>query len=192
MPDWNTVYTEKSVENSTPAEVLLINSHLLSCSGKALDYASGLAGNGMYLAKKGYDVEAWDLSGIAVEKINQHAKNNNLPLIAEIHDLENSSPDMKNKFDVVVVSYFLHRETLRYLYDVLKKGGLLFYQTFSGLQYKEQGPARDAFRLKKNELLDVFADMQLLYYREDNENANGPESKQGQSNQGQVYFVAKK
>jgi len=94
---------------------------------------------------------------------------------------------MKDQFDIVVVSYFLHRETLRYLYQILKKGGLLFYQTFSGLQYKEQGPARKKFRLKKNELLDVFADMQLLYYREDDENASGPESMQGQ-----VYFVAKK
>lgn len=187
MPDWNTVYTEKSVEKSTPAEVLLINSHLLSCSGKALDYACGLAGNGMYLAKRGYDVKAWDLSDVAVEKINRHAKSNKLSLNAEIHDLERSSPDMQNKYDIVVVSYFLHRETLRYLYDVLKKGGLLFYQTFSGQQYKEQGPAREDFRLKKNELLDVFSDMQLLYYREDNENASGPES-----NQGQVYFVAKK
>ncbi|MCW9047504.1 MAG: methyltransferase [Gammaproteobacteria bacterium] len=187
MPDWNSVYTEKSVENSTPADVLLKNSHLLSCKGKALDYASGLAGNGIYLAKNGYNVKAWDMSDVAVEKINQYARNNNLLLNAEVYDLENNSPKIQNQYDVVVVSYFLHRETLRYLYDVLKKGGLLFYQTFSGLQYKEQGPARKAFRLKKNELLDVFSDMQLLYYREDDENANGPESKQGQ-----VFFVAKK
>jgi len=187
VPDWNTVYTEKSVENSTPADALLVNSHLLSSGGKALDYASGLSGNGVYLAKKGYDVKAWDLSDVAVEKINQYSNNNNLLLNAEVYDLENRAPDMKNHFDIIVVSHFLHRESLRYLYDVLKKGGLLFYQTFSGQQYKNQGPARKSFRLKKNELLNVFADMQLLYYREDDENASGSDSKQGQ-----VYFVAKK
>ena len=187
MPDWNAVYTEKSVENSTPADVLLINKHLLSSGGKALDYACGLAGNGIYLAKKGYDVKAWDMSDVAIEKINQHAKKNNLSLIAEMHDLENNSPEIQNQFDIVVVSYFLHRKTLRHLYDFLKKDGLLFYQTFSGLQYKEQGPSRESFRLKKSELLEVFSDMQLLYYREDDESSNESESKQGQ-----VYFVAKK
>ena len=187
MPDWNLVYTEKLVEEATPADVLLINKRLLSSQGEALDYASGLAGNGVYLAQNGYKVKAWDLSDIAVKKIKQHAKNQKLDLDAEVHDLENSQPDIKNQFDVIVVSYFLHRETLRYLYDILKKGGLLFYQTFSGAQFKTQGPARESFRLKKNELLDVFSDMQLLYYREDDENSTGAGCKQGQ-----VYFVAKK
>lgn len=187
MADWDLVYTEKLIENSTPAEVLLVNKHLLSTKGEALDYASGLAGNAILLAEKGYNVKAWDLSDVAVKKINQHAKNKKLSLNAEVYDLEKKQPDIQNQFDVVVVSYFLHRETLRYLYDILKKGGLLFYQTFSGSQFKEQGPSRKSFRLKKNELLNVFSDMQLLYYREDDENSTGPECKQGQ-----VYFVAKK
>ena len=187
MPDWNLVYTEKLVENATPADVLLMNKHLLSSQGEALDYASGLSGNGIYLAEKGYKVKAWDLSDIAVEKIKQYSKTKNLDLDAEVHDLENLQPDIQNKFDVVVVSYFLHRESLRYLYSVLKKGGLLFYQTFSGPQYQKQGPSRDAFRMKNNELLEVFSDMQLLFYREDDESCTEPECKQGQ-----VYFVAKK
>jgi len=187
VPDWNLVYAEKPVAESTPADVLLTNEHLLSSQGEALDFASGLAGNGIYLAQKGYKVTAWDLSDVAVKKVKHHAKNKKLDVDAKVYDLENKRPIIKNQYDVVVVSYFLHRESLRYLYDILKKGGLLFYQTFSGLQYKEQGPARESFRLKKNELLDVFSDMQLLYYREDDENSTGPDCKQGQ-----VYFVAKK
>jgi len=187
MPVWNDVYTDKKISNATPCDVLVANEHLLPKNGRALDYACGLAGNGIYLAKQSYDVTAWDLSEVAVNKINEFAEKNKMSLKAEAHDLENNLPDIKNHFDIVVVSYFLHRETLRYLYDVLKEDGILFYQTFSGRQFKGQGPSKDAFRLKQNELLDVFSDMQLMFYREDDGCLSGGDSKQGQT-----YFVAKK
>jgi 2-polyprenyl-3-methyl-5-hydroxy-6-metoxy-1,4-benzoquinol methylase len=187
MPDWNAVYKEKLIQHATPADVLVLNEHLLPAKGRVLDFASGLCGNGIHLAKKGYDVSAWDLSDIAVEKINKYAADHKLSLQAATHDLENNLPDIKSQFDIVVVSYFLQRESLRYLYDVLKQGGLLFYQTFSGLQYQGQGPARDAFRLKQNELLSVFNDMQLLFYREDDKDSTGNGARQGQ-----VMYVAKK
>ena len=187
MPDWNTVYAEKAVANAMPAEVLTINEHLLSTSGNALDYASGLAGSGTYLAAKGYQVSAWDLSETAVDKINEYAKTHELNIQAECIDLENNSPEIKNKFDLVVVSCFLHRETLRFLYETLKKDGLLFYQTFSGLPFNGQGPSRESFRLRKNELLGVFSDMQILFYREDDESSTGENARQGLT-----YFVAKK
>jgi len=219
MPDWNDVYSQKNIEAATPADVLVDNAHLLSAAnmtgatGKALDYASGLTGNGLYLAKKGYHVSAWDLSDIAVEKINQFSEINNLTLSAQVRDLENEvadknaedkrSENSSNEFDVIVVSYFLHRDTLRNLYDLLNKGGLLFYQTFSGEQYCGQGPAREEYRLKKNELLSVFSDMQILFYREDDLDSSGVNSSPiaGQNvspnarpnaRPGMTYFVAKK
>ena len=187
MPDWDNVYSEKSVANATPSDVLKENGCLLPSGGRALDFASGLAGNSIYLAKKGYEVTAWDMSAVAVNKINEHAEIEELNLKAEVHDLENNLPDVRNEFDVIVVSYFLDRENLRYLYDVLKKDGLLFYQTFSGEQYQNQGPSRAEFRLKQNELLNVFSDMNLLFYREDDCRSADAEARQGQ-----VYFVAKK
>lgn len=187
MPDWDEVYSEKSVTNATPCNVLKNHGYLLCRGGRALDFASGLAGNSIYLVKKGYEVTAWDMSAVAVNKINEHAEIEELNLKAEIHDLENNLPDVKNIYDVVVVSYFLDRKHLRYLYEVLKKDGLLFYQTFSGEPYQGQGPSRAEFRLKQNELLDVFSDMNLLFYREDDSRSADVEAMQGQ-----VYFVAKK
>ncbi len=191
MPDWNKIYSEKDINAATPAEVLLQNTHLLPEKGRALDYASGLAGNGFYLAHKGFNVSAWDLSEIAVEKTNAKASHEDIKLQAEVKDLENTTALEKNheQFDLIVVSYFLHRQSLRKLYDYLKKGGLLFYQTYSGQQRNGTGPARAAFRLHRGELLSVYSDMQLLYYREDTYHKNNapPTSKPDQ-----VYFVAMK
>ena len=187
MPNWDNVYTEKKVAAATPSDVLINNVHLLPEAGEALDYACGLAANGLFLAKKGFQVKAWDLSEIAIDKINNYANENQLNLSATVYDLENNSVSIKNKFDVIVVSYFFHRESLRKLYDLLKKDGLLFYQTFSNQQYNEQGPAREAYRLKRNELIDVFSDMQILFYREDDVFVNAENAKLGVT-----YFVAKK
>lgn len=189
MPDWDKVYAEKNIEEATPADVLNKNMHLLTDSGEALDYACGLGGNSLLLESNGYRVSAWDKSDVAISKLKHYAKNNAANITALCVDLETRLPDAKDRFDVIVVSYFLHRETILLLYDFLKDGGLLFYQTFSGKQVGGAGPSRDEFRLRRGELLEVFSDMELLYYRED----TAEESKQNLAGRpGQVYFVAKK
>ena len=187
MPDWDKVYSEKRVESATASDVLLNNSHLLPDKGDALDYACGLAGNAFYLAGKGFNVKAWDMSEAAINQVNSHAAKTSQKVSGEIADLENNPPKSSQQFDVIVVSYFLHRETLRDLYRYLKQGGILFYQTFSGSQVSGKGPSRDAFRLQRGELLKVFSDMQLLFYRED-----CCVKEQKVSRAGEVFMVARK
>ncbi|VAW68857.1 hypothetical protein MNBD_GAMMA09-1082 [hydrothermal vent metagenome] len=184
MPHWDEVYRQKNMAKVTAADVLLENLRLLPPTGKVLDYACGLAGNGFLLANKGYDVTAWDLSSIAVDKINEKAKAEKLMLRAEVKDLEASTIKIQQMFDIIIVSYFLYRKSLRDLSDHLNPGGLLFYQTFSGKQLNGVGPSKAAFRLRRGELLDVYSDMQLLYYREDNS--------QSDCKPDQVCFVAMK
>lgn len=166
MPDWNEHYLSREVGEQTPADVLLLNRHLLPQTGRALDYASGLAANGCWLAHRGYDVTAWDNSEIAISKINQYGSTYGLSLHAEVRDVENNPPT-EQAYDIVVVGFFLHRPTLHHLTQILKPGGLLFYQTFSGEQRDGRGPSNPDFRLQPGELLHRFSDMRILYYRED-------------------------
>ena len=187
MADWEQIYAEKSVADATPAQVLKENTHLLPTSGAALDYASGLAGNAQLLAQLGLEVSAWDYSRVAVEKINQYATAHDLKLRAEVKDLEQDYALLSGQFDVICVSSFLHRPSMTKLYDLLAPGGLLFYQTFSGPQQNSIGPSREAFRLHRGELLQTFASMQLLFYREDPQEI---EPRTVYSDQ--VLFIAKK
>ena len=187
MADWEQLYAEKSVVDAAPAEVLKDNMHLLPASGYALDYACGLAGNAQLLARQGMAVTAWDKSGVVVEKINQFAATQALKLLAEVKDLEQDYHQLSGQFDVICVSYFLHRPSMTKLYDLLVPGGLLFYQTFSGSQRDSVGPSREAFRLHRGELLQTFSAMELLFYREDPQVI---EPRNTYSDQ--VLFVAKK
>ncbi len=187
MADWNQIYEDKSVAQTTPARVLLDNQRLLPSSGKALDYASGLSGNGVFLAQRGFDVKAWDLSDIAVSKVNAYAHKQQLSLHAEKMDLENNLQQLHGEFDVIVVSFFLHRESLSVLYKLLKPQGVLFYQTFVGEQLNGVGPSQSKFRLHRGELLKVFSNMKLLSYREDRFS-----SEKNDVISDQVFFVAQK
>jgi len=166
MPDWDRHYLTREVAEQTPADVLTSNSHLLPETGKVLDYACGLAANGCWLAHRGFDVTAWDQSKIAINKIQQYSDQYLLNIKAETHDLENNLP-MTEQFDIVTACFFLHRPTLGDLKNILKPGGLLFYQTFSGDRMNDRGPSNPEFRFRHGELLEAFSDMEILYYRED-------------------------
>ena len=51
--------------------------------------------------------------------------------------------------------------------QALLPGGLLFYQTFAPMQPGGTGPRSPQFRLAENELLTLFPDLMVRYYRED-------------------------
>jgi len=58
------------------------------------------------------------------------------------------------------------------LIEALKPGGLIFYQTFTQevlpeLNEQESGPKNPQYRLKVNELQQLFAPLILRYYREE-------------------------
>jgi len=146
--------------------VLQQNLHLLPSQGKALDLACGLGGNALLLARQGLDTQGWDISAVAIEKLQQQAINEGVTLQSVSRDIT-AEPPTAESFDVIVVSYFLERQLAPALCAALKPHGLLFYQTFTEHRVSERGPQNPAYRLKENELLHLFADLTLRYYREE-------------------------
>ncbi|MCG7894509.1 MAG: methyltransferase domain-containing protein [Candidatus Thiodiazotropha taylori] len=163
---WDQRYADAE-KVARPAEVLLSNAHLLPEQGSALDLACGLGGNALFLAQRGFTVEAWDLSSVAIQRLAQGAgqlKLNNLH--ARVRDVE-SQPPQTEQFDVIVVSYFLERSLIPTLIQALKPGGLVFYQTFTRQAVSSEGPQNPAFRLADQELLQLFSQLQVRVYREE-------------------------
>ncbi|QYZ64942.1 MAG: methyltransferase type 12 [Gammaproteobacteria bacterium (ex Lamellibrachia satsuma)] len=149
------------------AEVLLENLHLLPETGNALDLACGLGGNAMELARFGLEVSAWDISSVAVERLQHLAASEGLVLNAEQRDVEQDLLT-ENAFDVIVVSYFLNRDLMPALITALKPGGLIFYQTFTRIAVSDTGPSNSAYRLGDNELIALLSPLSLRFYREEN------------------------
>ncbi|MES9929939.1 MAG: methyltransferase domain-containing protein, partial [Candidatus Thiodiazotropha sp. 6PDIVS] len=133
----------------------------------ALDLACGLGGNAMHLAALGLDVVAWDLSPIAIQRLQQLAQEKSLQnLKAKVRDVERHPPSA-NQFDVIVVSYFLERSLTAALINALKPGGLIYYQTFIRDAVSSEGPKNSNFRLADQELLRLFNKLKIRLYREE-------------------------
>jgi len=160
---WNARYT--AVGETPPAlEVLLSNAHLLPAKGLALDLASGLGGSALYLARRGLRTWAWDLSQVAIDALKKRA--GNAPLEAEVRDVIADPPEAE-RFDVICVGHFLDRGLCPDIAAALRPGGLLFYQTFTKDSVDDSGPRRAAFRLATNELLGLFPQLIVRFYREE-------------------------
>lgn len=148
------------------APVLAQNAYLLPPSGIALDLACGLGANALFLAQRGLQVQAWDVSPVAIDKLQRTAASYQLTLQAKVRDAVNEPPEPE-QFDVIVVTRFLERQLAPSIAAALKKDGLLFYQTFIKARVTDKGPDNPDYRLERNELLKLFSSLKILVYRED-------------------------
>jgi 2-polyprenyl-3-methyl-5-hydroxy-6-metoxy-1,4-benzoquinol methylase len=163
---WDRIYSQEKKAAPSACAVLQENSHLLPATGRALDLACGLGSNALFLAKFGLKTDAWDLSPVAIEKLQQIVLQGNLPLTATQQDLTTLSP-ITEQYDVIVVSHYLDRPFCKEIVSMLKPEGLLFYQTFTAEKVSVDGPTNPKFVLSQNELLGLFSELTVLVYREE-------------------------
>jgi len=112
-------------------------------SGVGLELACGLAANSFVLAGQGFKMDAWDISPVAVEQVNQRAAAEGISVSAVARDVVEQPPEPA-RYDLVVVSHFLDRSIISSIINCLKPGGLVFYQTFSQTRVGESGPSNMA------------------------------------------------
>ena len=165
---WDKIYSKKT-DPITPCELLASLDHLLPATGKALDLACGRGGNALHMAAKGLAVDAVDISSVGLECLSQTAQAKGLDdrVKSLQHDIiADPSLLVPEKYNVIVVSMFLHRPLSDALVTALKPEGLLFYQTFHRDKLSSQGPSSDDFLLKPNELLSMFSPLRVVHYQE--------------------------
>lgn len=150
-----------------PARWLVDHAHLLPTTGDALDVASGSGRNAFWLAARGLKTLAIDRSATAIAEIRETARRLDLPLRAEIVDLEtDEAPLPVAAYDVIVVVHYLHRALFPALRAALKPGGVLVYETFTRAQAQRGKPANPAFLLEPGELGTLVAPLNVLVERE--------------------------
>jgi len=184
---WDDRYRRSSVVDARPARVLTDYGHLLPAAGDALDVASGLGGNAVFIARRGLRVQAWDLSAVAMTKLRDYAAEQGLEVYAQARDVSRE-PLPREAFDVIVVSRFLDRALPSALVTALRPGGLLFYQTFLRESVGgATGPRNPRFLLGTNELIRLFCALRLVAYREE-----GLIGDQGAGFRNEALFIGQK
>ena len=166
---WNKRYNASEyIYGKEPIKFLEEKIDLL-VKGKALVLAMGEGRNAVFLARNGFDVDGCDISDKAVEKTKLLARENGVTLNAFVADLEEYKIPA-NTYGLITCFYYTQRDLIPQIKEGLKKGGMVMIETYSIDQLKygkdAPGPKNPAYLLKHNELLDLFRDFHIIYYRE--------------------------
>ncbi|MGC8657763.1 MAG: class I SAM-dependent methyltransferase [Desulfomonilaceae bacterium] len=126
---WNSRYSDGFEEDPSPDPFLIECSGFL-LSGRALDLACGSGGNSIFLARRGYWVDAFDISLVALRKLKKRAAAVNLSIGCAVVDLD-YYPLLANSYDLITVFNFFSQKLINSIQLALKCGGLLIYSTFN-------------------------------------------------------------
>ncbi len=135
--------------------------------GRALDAACGAGRYTLWLAALGYEVDAVDVSAVALAQLMQWAKEQGvLHAIRAIQaDLTVWRP-LPDAYDLVLVSLYLNRDLVAPLQAAVRPGGLLLYTTFHSDLLLTHGDFKPEFLLQPGELLSTFAGWEIVAYEE--------------------------
>ena len=133
----------------------------LATGRQALDIACGMGRNSKYLASIGFDVDAWDISSVAIDSLKNLAHIHPKELDLDTHEFP------KEIYDLIVCTFFLKRELFPKITKALKPGGLFLYETFVYHPDNENAPGNQSFLLEEGELETVFGhEYEILHLRE--------------------------
>jgi len=164
---WNDRFEKKEFAlGREPNPFLKKHTHLLP-KGKALDIASGEGRNAVYLAQHGFEVDAVDISEKGLRKARKLAQEKGVGINTLLVDLDQYQIQ-KERYDLIANFYFLKRHLIPRIKKGLKKGGKVIFETYL-LEHRTLGtggPKQAKYFLKPNELLRLFKNFRILFYRE--------------------------
>ncbi len=138
--------------------------------GKLLLLGEGEGRNGTFAAKKGWNVDAVDLSEVGREKAAKLSRSQNVIFNYIIDDVVNFTPDT-DKFDVIALIY-LHLKkdekeiVFRKIKHGLKKDGKLILEVFDHDQLKHSsgGPKEIELLYSLEEIVELCIDFEFDYF----------------------------
>ncbi|MBI5579896.1 MAG: class I SAM-dependent methyltransferase [Deltaproteobacteria bacterium] len=158
---WNEKYRRQ--DYPTEPSRILKDFFSMALGGTALDLAAGSGRNALFLAERGFAVDAVDISeeGLALFA-GRH------PGIRPIcADLDTFDIPIE-RYDLILNILFLNRRLFPQIREGLRPGGMLIFETLiempGGAGHGER--CRDYF-LRPNELLHSFLSLRILHYREE-------------------------
>jgi 2-polyprenyl-3-methyl-5-hydroxy-6-metoxy-1,4-benzoquinol methylase len=162
---WNERHARTSTEGrqTEPATWLVEHRELLgeAAGRRALDIACGRGRNTLWLAELGFDVDAVDISDVAIQTVAATAAQRGLAIAVRRLDLT-AEPLPAPPYAVIVVVDYLERSLFPHIEAALEPGGLLLYETYT----REHSEMNPKFTLGPNELLQAFPALRVLRYRD--------------------------
>lgn len=133
---------------------------------KALDLACGAGRNAVYLAERGWDVAACDISLEGLRRAQALARERGVGLQLFCQDLSTVRLPAEH-FDLVICFFYLLRELFPQIKATLRPHGLVVFKTYTTDQLRFPGrPRHPLHMLQPQELLGAFREFRVLTYQE--------------------------
>ena len=132
--------------------------------GLALDLACGAGRHAIFLAERGWRVHALDGAQAGIDRMRAEARRREVAdrIEPRLVDLEAPGLSLDGAYDLVCDFYFLHRPLFEQIRRVVKPGGLFA----AAIHVRTATDEKGRFLLQPDELRSLFADWEVLHYRE--------------------------
>jgi len=164
---WDKRFARKEFALGKEPNLFLKKNIRLLPRGRALDIATGEGRNAAFLAQKGFEVDAVDISQKGLRKARELAREKGVKVNLLLVDLDHYQIE-KDRYDLIADFYFLERPLIPKIRKGLKRGGKVIFETYI-LEHRglaTGGPKQTKYFLKPNELLRLFKGFRILFYRE--------------------------
>lgn len=162
---WDARYRDGAYESRTHPTALLEAWAPKLPRGRALDVACGAGRNSVYLAALGYQVDALDISEVALDRARRSAEQRALTVRWQAADFD-EDPELalpQDRYDLIVWVRYIHRGLMPHLLTRLKPGGHLLCEQHLVWPADVAGPRNPAFRLHPGELRASAKAMTVLH-----------------------------
>ena len=135
--------------------------------GAALDLAAGEGRNAVYLAQRGFEVTAVDVSAKGLEKCAALGRERGVTVRTVVADLDTFDLGSQ-RWDLVTDFYYHDPKLHARVLAALKPGGFFILQNFSSDQPRTNqfGPREPAWLVAPNQLLTAFAGWRIRHYED--------------------------
>ncbi|MDB2447180.1 class I SAM-dependent methyltransferase [bacterium] len=167
---WDKFYEENVFKNGKAPNSFLNQMLPRLQKGLTLDVAMGEGENSVYLAQKGFEVEGFDISDIAVTRAIGLAKDTGVEIAAKKADADMYLMNVMEYDTIIMLGY--KPQTDRFFPEMikaLKQGGSILIEAFHTNEMDEALSKNQYYKnnyFKSNELLDHLRDLKILFYQE--------------------------
>jgi tellurite methyltransferase len=162
MTDWDKRYREGFYNGANDPHELLKRFWQVIPRGRIIDIAMGNGRDAGFLTDKGFDMYGIERSMEAI-KIAGQSSINSVSIICGDAGLLPFKHDIA---EGIIVFYFLLRNIMGDITGILKKGGVLIYETFLKRQNNIDRWRNPDFLLDDGELISYFKRFEILFYEE--------------------------
>jgi SAM-dependent methyltransferase len=159
---YDEIYSNQPEMFSAAPNAFLVRTIAGRKPGRALDVGMGQGRNALWLAAQGWHVTGFDISPVGIDEARREAAKRGLRIDATVKAYEDFDWG-REKWDLIVFSYFFPKAALPKVWTALRPGGVILVEGFH-IDTAKVRPLGGGYR--NNELFEVLRAYRMLVYED--------------------------